>query len=347
MPADQTTPQETLATKRAPRAIRPPSDRDLEIFKRVKIKGYEQWEVAQEHQLHYSRVSQIVKRVARWLSAGGEPTDPLLRDHAARQRLARATLKLRLTRAVELASQSLEFPIPVETTRRRVQGLTEIWREETSRHVPRINLHALRLLIDATQALQKLEDDDKAQGAPQPVSDEDLLRTVFELLCGLRARAELQGRLDAASNIRGCVADALSALLGSDLIQVCRVTLTPPDLSRVGCAHHGNDQVVVRSPDRTAAGTCAASETHAEPAGSETVAQPSESRTQHAVGEAHPTAAVPSAHVGLPTAQPTFPTAQEPLKLSPHPATCSDTTIVSPMTSHDVAASTTEICFPT
>src|SRR5687768_11312150 len=81
---------------RAPRSPRPPSDRDLEIYKRVKIVGLHHWEVAQEQELDRSRVSQIVKRVTRWLAAGGQAIDPLIRDHAARQRLAQGDLKLRL-----------------------------------------------------------------------------------------------------------------------------------------------------------------------------------------------------------------------------------------------------------
>jgi hypothetical protein len=214
---------------RAKRALKPPSDRDLEIYTRVKIKGFEQWEVAQDQKIHYSRVSQIVKRVTRWLAAGGCPSDPLIRDHAARQRLARTTLKMRLMRAIENASMALEFPLPVETTRRRVQGLIEIWREESTRTIARVNLSALRMLIDATQALQKLEEDDETKGVTQPTSDEDILRAVFDLLCGLRARAEAAGRLSPSSNVRACVADSLTTLLGADLVQVCPVSISSAD----------------------------------------------------------------------------------------------------------------------
>jgi hypothetical protein len=103
--------------------LRPPKSRDLEIYKKVKIQLREQWEVAHDLNLHYSRVSQIVKRVGRWLAAGGSPTDPELRDYAARQRLSRATHKLRLERAVELASCAMEAnPPPLRTKRRRVVG---------------------------------------------------------------------------------------------------------------------------------------------------------------------------------------------------------------------------------
>src|SRR5438128_888997 len=84
--------------------ITPPSERDLTVYKRVKIWRDPQWAVAVDLQLHYSRVSQIVKKVEQWLLAGGSPTDPEIRDHVARRRLSRADHKLRLQRAVELAT---------------------------------------------------------------------------------------------------------------------------------------------------------------------------------------------------------------------------------------------------
>jgi hypothetical protein len=212
----------TPAKARAPRAIRPPSARDLEFYKLVKIKGKEQWEVAHDHQLHYSRVSQIIKRVTRWLASGGEPSDPLIRDYAARQRLSKATLKLRLARATEIASVALEFNFPVKTTRRRFQGLTEVWRDETSREIPHVNLPALRLLLDATQALQRLEDAPSADDS-QPPADDEVLRLVFDLLCGLRARAEANGRLAPAQSARALVAQSLATLLGTDTAEIDRV----------------------------------------------------------------------------------------------------------------------------
>jgi hypothetical protein len=115
---------------------------------------------------------------------------------------------------VELASMALEFNPPVQTTRRRVQGISEIWREETTRELPRINIGALRLLVEATQAIQRLEDQQSSPADPPASSDHDLLRAVFDLLCGWRSRAESQGRLVATSDIQAVVGDALSGLLG-------------------------------------------------------------------------------------------------------------------------------------
>lgn len=210
---------------RRPRATKPPSERDLDIYYRVKIKGFEQIEVAQEHGLHYSRVCQIVKRVARWLATGGCPANPLLRDHAARQRLTQANLKLRLNRAIQLATVALELPNNVETTRRRVQGLTEIWREETTRSAPRLDLKALRTLIDATQALQKLEAADEVQGNPPNMSDEDLTRVVFDILYGIRFRAEQSGTLPVCGDIRAALTAALTTFLGPTASEIFPVTL--------------------------------------------------------------------------------------------------------------------------
>ncbi len=207
-----TTTMNSLAN-RAPRAKKPPTSRDLEIYKRVKIKGFEQWEVAQDHELHYSRVSQIVQRVERWLATGGDPLDPVLRDHAARHHLAQANYKLRLARGIEIASMALEFNQPVKTTRRRVQGVTELWREESSRETPHLNLGALRLLIDATQTLHHLEQ--QQQSATTQSTDRELLCYVFDLLCSWRARAEAQDAVRRVTDIPALVSESLFNLLGS------------------------------------------------------------------------------------------------------------------------------------
>ena len=42
-----------------------PTSRDLEIYKRVRVRRELQWEVAADMSLHYTRVSQIIKRVER------------------------------------------------------------------------------------------------------------------------------------------------------------------------------------------------------------------------------------------------------------------------------------------
>jgi hypothetical protein len=195
----------------------PPCERDLEIYKRVKVQKHLQWEVAQERGLHYSRVSQIIKKVERWLMAGGSPTDPEIRDHVARQRLSRATNKLRLVRACEIATLAMELPHPPhETIRRRIVGSTEVWREETHRDQPAYDLAAVRLVVRATEALQKFEEQEQ-RGTDQPLPEQELLTAVFEMLCSWRTRAEADGRLAAAADVRALVAGLLDGLLGTTL----------------------------------------------------------------------------------------------------------------------------------
>src|SRR6476620_1713682 len=176
----------TTDTPHHPRPLTPPTDRDLHIYKLVKIQLREQWEVAQDHHIDASRVSQIIKRVNRWLAAGGDPADPILRHHAAQQRLNTGMLKLRLARAVELASYALEFPQPAVTTKKRYHGITEVWREEITHDAPKLSLPALRTLLDASQAIQKLDDGHKATKSPEPLSDDEVLRLIIDLLLGLR-----------------------------------------------------------------------------------------------------------------------------------------------------------------
>jgi hypothetical protein len=63
LPAQIPPPSTTSALsspKRRRRGLTPPTERDLHISKLVKIQLREQWEVAQDHQIDKSRVSQII-----------------------------------------------------------------------------------------------------------------------------------------------------------------------------------------------------------------------------------------------------------------------------------------------
>jgi hypothetical protein len=218
-------------------SLKPPSERDLEIYKLVKIQRREQVSVAWQYEIDASRVSQIVKNVRRWLAAGGAPTDPELRDHVSRQRFARATHKLRLTRAVELATYAMETePRRLKTTRTRSVGGTVIWTEETTREQPEVDLAAVRLLIRSTEALQALEDQDELNAEAAPPQEQDLLPAIFDFLCRLRARAEADGRLQASSDINSTVATALNTLLGTEIPvgwdKAARAADGPPSDSR-------------------------------------------------------------------------------------------------------------------
>src|SRR5204862_4365752 len=109
------------------------------------------WSIAVDHKLHYTRISQIVKKVRRWLAAGGAPIDPELREHAARQRMSQATHKLRLERIVERLTAAMEDrEPPPRLVRRRVVGSQEIWREEADPKICGWNLPAIRRLLRAT-----------------------------------------------------------------------------------------------------------------------------------------------------------------------------------------------------
>jgi hypothetical protein len=199
---------------------RPPSDRDLQIYKMVKIQRAEQWAVAAKFNLHDSRVSQIIKKVTRWIAAGGSPIDPELRDHLDRQRVSRAIQRLRLVRAVELATFAVESETrPLKKTRRRWVGGAEVWCEETSIPQPEVSLAAVRLLLKAVTDLQDFDREDAA-AADQPPSagtPTDLLPAVINLLCTWRVQAEADGRVEPTQNIAAFVTSLLNNLLGTTL----------------------------------------------------------------------------------------------------------------------------------
>ena len=66
-------PSQAAQKTQKPRSsrLRAPSERDLNVYKQVKIWRHPQSEVAYDLKVHYSRISQIVKKVERWLAAGG------------------------------------------------------------------------------------------------------------------------------------------------------------------------------------------------------------------------------------------------------------------------------------
>src|SRR5262249_25013567 len=86
---------------------------------------------------------------------------------------------------------------------------------------PVVNLPALRLLLRAVKALDEFEtrhtDPDARRGSPEPaapLSDDQLLHSVYQLLCRWRSRAEAAGHFPPSAPIRHPIADNLHAPLG-------------------------------------------------------------------------------------------------------------------------------------
>jgi hypothetical protein len=195
---------------------RRPSDRDLEIYRRVKIWRHPQWEVAVDNKVTHSRVSQIVKKVDRWLAAGGEPNDPHIKEHVARQQLSTATHKMRLVRAIEWATNAMERePAPLTTTKKRTIRGTEVWSEETTRDIPPVNLSAVRLLVRATEALHSLNTIEAKEPTPEPKTEQNLFPAVHGLLCRWRAQAAAAGRVPPVPDVSVLITTTLHTLLGT------------------------------------------------------------------------------------------------------------------------------------
>jgi len=205
----------------------PPSPRDLEIYKRSVVFKHDQLAIAAHYDLGQPRISQIVNSVRQWLAAGGNPEDPEIRDHFAQQKLTRATQKIRLLRVIDMANYAIENRLPAQvTTKSRYHGVSEVWREEVRKQAPEVNLPAMRVLLRAVKTLDDLEANPD-QAAPdksgQHLSEDDLLQSVFDLLCRWRTRAEAAGRLPHAPDIAQCIADGLANLIGPTVIDTLRV----------------------------------------------------------------------------------------------------------------------------
>ncbi len=167
-----------------------------------------------DNKVTHSRVSQIVKKVDRWLVAGGDPSDPHIKDHVARQQLSTATHKLRLTRAIEWATAAMENePAPLTTTKKRTIHGTEVWSEETTRNLPTVNLSAVRLLVRATEALHSLNNLEAKEPTPASAAEQNLFPAVHGLLC--RWRAQAAGRVPPVPDIHSFITTTLHTLLGT------------------------------------------------------------------------------------------------------------------------------------
>src|SRR5262245_10467053 len=217
--------------------LKPPSERDLEIYKRVHIR----------HHLHRN-----------WLLAGGAVSDPQLRDFTARQRLSWATHKLRLVRALELASYACEFRNKeIMTTRRRFKGQTEVWREETTREPPAFDLKGVGLLVRISEALTRLEEQEELTDQPETAGIQNLLPAIFELLCRWRTQAEAEGRIEATPDVEAVVAGELGNLLGT----------SPADITSATAQAATHEALNVSAePVNSADATTSASETSDKPA---------------------------------------------------------------------------------
>jgi hypothetical protein len=148
-----------------------PNDRDWLIYKQVKMFGWRQSRVARDFQLHFSRISQIVRHVNRWLAAGGKPADPELCAFLARREQQLAIQRERLVQCLELATRALEsHPSELKTIRRRYVNGKLVNYSETSRQQPTSALSIMSVLIKASAELQKL---DEKLGAGSAVSTQE------------------------------------------------------------------------------------------------------------------------------------------------------------------------------
>lgn len=208
--------------------LKPPSERDLTIFKRAVVCRQHHGEIAGDYRLDPSRISQIVKRVRRWLAAGGAPADPQIRDHLARHRLSRATHRMRLERIVERLTHAMHDTEPAPPlVRRRMVGGREVWREEVEQRECAWNLPAVRLMLRASDALAKFDEQPELAADSQPASDTELLMVVFDFLCGCRARAEAAGQQPASPDVSAVVSSALAGLLGESAARAAARSAQP------------------------------------------------------------------------------------------------------------------------
>ena len=147
--------------------------------------------------------------------------------------LNQANLKLRLARAVKLASpwpsnSTLPYTPRASDTRRNDRSLAQ---EETIRDVRFTNPGTLRMLIDAIKTLQQLEQNVNHSDSQTPKpSDLDLLRTVFDFLCGWRSR-RVRRPTTSSENVAVFIANNLITILGLPADQFARYLPSPAPLN--------------------------------------------------------------------------------------------------------------------
>jgi hypothetical protein len=154
-------------------------------------------------------------------AAGGSPTNPELKNVQAERRLARSLQKLRLLRAVRLATAALDArPEPSTKTRRRIVDGEEVWREESQANSAPVNLYALQNYVLAVKALESFDREEQLQASTEPIVPPQTLADIFNLLCRFRCEAEAAGQVNnSGGDVYGLVVTTLNYLLGVKLNQ--------------------------------------------------------------------------------------------------------------------------------
>ena len=197
-----------------PRKKRPPGQRDQGIYLQY-LDGRTQEELAEQHHVSQSRISQIVRRVERW-RANLRPQEEGELSHEERQRLERWRARRLQEGIYARAIRRFDAPPQVLITTKEATRDGKTYHEETQRQLAT----PAGLLRIAQRAAEKLEE--QADKEPLPGEEADPRQARWEaggLLQTLRRAAEESGRVPQSNdfNYVTAVNYCLSALLGENV----------------------------------------------------------------------------------------------------------------------------------
>src|SRR5262245_50977562 len=227
------------AAVRQPRKRPTPSARDQQIYLDYQTSAKLQSELAKQYDLTQCRISQIIRRVEKWLCAApdelSETSDPL-----ARQRL-RSRLQFELlTTAARHALRHFQEQQKTVTHKKGTRGGKEI--DETTERLLPPSIQCLKVVLQANNQLSRLEKqpapDAEQQPTEQQLADDsggnDPKREDVEAwLTEQRDQAQRAGLVNINHGNNILVHDLVSAFLGQPNYAVARNALAEDAHKRV------------------------------------------------------------------------------------------------------------------
>src|SRR5215207_8753611 len=183
--------------RKLPRKKRTPSGRDQAIFVARRTLGRTTLELAAEHGLSPSRISQIVRRVEKW-RANASPLEDGDLNHQERQRLERWLARERSQAIYDRAIRAYDTAPPELTTTKSGARDGKQFSEQTRRQMPP-SVQLLKLALRAGEDLAKAADKPPPPAPRDPAEERRRReREALDWLYTARCEAEDAGQVAAS-----------------------------------------------------------------------------------------------------------------------------------------------------
>ena len=196
----------------SPRRKQPaPSARNQQIYLDYQTAGCRQTDLAAKYGLTQCRISQIIRRVEKWLHATFD-FRPSTFDHSARQALER---RLQHDRASAVAREAMRhFKDQQKSITHKSGTRADKQIDETTERLLPPNLQCLKVVLQANAQLSRLDKQLAEEQSQPPKGDNQSRKEIENWLTKRLLEAEQSGKVEPVYNPRFLVERTLSALLG-------------------------------------------------------------------------------------------------------------------------------------